>query len=94
MIQTISPYAASKTAEIMSRYRPIAPKPEAPAAGEDSAGGLPNGISKSPYLRNVWAHLQARPTRTRKRNRSAAFSSSHAVKRSRPGGISVPKSGV
>ncbi|KAL0322988.1 UNVERIFIED_CONTAM: hypothetical protein Sangu_1918100 [Sesamum angustifolium] len=76
MIQTISPYASARTAEIMSRYRPIAPKPEAPSpnsAAENDNSALPNGIRKSPYLRNVWAHLQARPTRTRKRGRTAAF---------------------
>ncbi|KAK4434349.1 hypothetical protein Salat_0597700 [Sesamum alatum] len=76
MIQTISPYASARTAEIMSRYRPIAPKPESPSPNsppENETSALPNGIRKSPYLRNVWAHLQARPTRTRKRGRSATF---------------------
>lgn len=76
MIQTINPYATARTAEIMSRYRPIAPKPEAPtgnSTAENENSAVPNGIRKSPYLRNVWAHLQARPTRTRKRGRSAPF---------------------
>ncbi|KAL8487692.1 hypothetical protein ACS0TY_024133 [Phlomoides rotata] len=78
MIRTINPCATARTAEIMSRYRPIAPKPEAPAANSTAAeendnSALPSGIRKSPYLSNVWAHLQARPTRTRKRGRSAAF---------------------
>ncbi|KAL0432588.1 UNVERIFIED_CONTAM: hypothetical protein Slati_2593100 [Sesamum latifolium] len=85
MIQTISPYASARTAEIMSRYRPIAPKPEAPSpnsAAENDNSALPNGIRKSPYLRNVWAHLQARPTRTRKRGRTAAFAPP-SVKRTR-----------
>ncbi|KAL2242141.1 UNVERIFIED_CONTAM: hypothetical protein Sindi_0332100 [Sesamum indicum] len=85
MIQTISPYASARTAEIMSRYRPIAPKPEAPSPNspaENDNSALPNGIRKSPYLRNVWAHLQARPTRTRKRGRTAAFAPP-SVKRTR-----------
>ncbi|XP_051149912.1 uncharacterized protein LOC127264424 [Andrographis paniculata] len=72
MIRTINPCAAAKTAEIMSRYRPIAPKPEV-ASQENDGSALPDGIKKSPYLRNVWANMQARPTRTRKRGRTAAF---------------------
>ncbi|KAG6425125.1 hypothetical protein SASPL_115550 [Salvia splendens] len=69
----------------MSRYRPIAPKPETPssAADTDSSSALPNGIRKSPYLSNVWAHLQARPTRTRKRGRTAPFPAASSVKRPR-----------
>ncbi|KAK6130811.1 hypothetical protein DH2020_035452 [Rehmannia glutinosa] len=69
----------------MSRYRPIAPKPESSnpnSMAENENSGLPNGIRKSPYLRNVWAHLQARPTRTRKRGRTAAFAPP-SVKRAR-----------
>ncbi|KAH6788546.1 hypothetical protein C2S51_003552 [Perilla frutescens var. frutescens] len=86
MIQTINPYATARTAEIMSRYRPIAPKPEPPAtnsAADNDSSAVPTGIRKSPYLRNVWAHLQARPTRTRKRGRTAAFSPPSSVKRTR-----------
>ncbi|MCD9643741.1 Sdr4p [Datura stramonium] len=74
MMQTLNPYpSTSKTAEIMARYRPIAPKPEAPTSpvSEDNPSGLPPNIRKSPFLRNVWPHLQARPTRTRKRGRTA-----------------------
>ncbi|KAG8377546.1 hypothetical protein BUALT_Bualt08G0044400 [Buddleja alternifolia] len=88
MIQTINPYATARTAEIMSRYRPIAPKPEASTANntmddhDNSGAVLPHSIRKSPYLRNVWAHLQARPTRTRKRGRTAAFAPP-SVKRTR-----------
>ncbi|KAG6422052.1 hypothetical protein SASPL_118613 [Salvia splendens] len=69
----------------MSRYRPIAPKPETPSSAADTdSSALPNGIRKSPYLSNVWAHLQARPTRTRKRGRTAPFSpASSSVKRPR-----------
>ncbi|XP_019174078.1 PREDICTED: uncharacterized protein LOC109169670 [Ipomoea nil] len=74
MMQTLKPYSTTaKTAEIMARYRPIAPKPEAsgsPSSPENS-NALPQSISKSPFLRNIWPHLQARPTRTRKRGRSA-----------------------
>ncbi|XP_075494912.1 uncharacterized protein LOC142532518 [Primulina tabacum] len=103
MIQTINPYASARTAEIMSRYRPIAPKPEAPSSSsmaensdiqngsEQENSGMPQSIRKSAYLRDVWAHLQARPTRTRKRGRSAAFPPP-PMKRSRSGfqGISTP----
>jgi len=78
MMQTLNPYGTTaKTAEIMARYRPIAPKPEAsgtrsgsPSSPENS-NALPQSISKSPYLRNIWPQLQARPTRTRKRGRYA-----------------------
>ncbi|KAL9143879.1 hypothetical protein ABFS82_14G262800 [Erythranthe guttata] len=98
MIQTINPYATARTAEIMSRYRPIAPKPESPATGsaaENDSSAVPSGIRKSPYLRNVWAHLQARPTRTRKRGRAAAFSPP-SVKRARTclQGLASPYQGV
>lgn len=68
----------AKTAEIMSRYRPIAPKPDLVLTNPTSDGGGGGGglsesekISQSPYLRNVWANLQARPTRTRKRGRTS-----------------------
>ncbi|CAK9146478.1 unnamed protein product, partial [Ilex paraguariensis] len=67
MIRTLSPYTGTpKTAEIMARYRPIAPKPEVPV------NTLVNqNIRQSDYLRNVWPHLLQRPTRTRKRGRPA-----------------------
>ncbi|XP_031108730.1 uncharacterized protein LOC116013223 [Ipomoea triloba] len=78
MMQTLNPYSTTaKTAEIMARYRPIAPKPEASGSGSGSpsspenSNALPQSIRKSPYLRNIWPQLQARPTRTRKRGRSA-----------------------
>ncbi|XP_009623966.1 uncharacterized protein LOC107770665 [Nicotiana tabacum] len=74
MMQTLNPYpSTSKTAEIMARYRPIAPKPEVPTSpvSENNPSGLPANINKSPFLRNVWPQLQARPTRTRKRGRTA-----------------------
>ncbi|PIN03230.1 hypothetical protein CDL12_24251 [Handroanthus impetiginosus] len=67
MIQTINPYASARTAEIMSRYRPIAPKPETPQPENENSG-----VKKSPYMKNVWAHLQARPTRTSKRGRTSS----------------------
>ncbi|CAN1164051.1 hypothetical protein LINPERPRIM_LOCUS32965 [Linum perenne] len=63
MMKTLSTYTATaKTAEIMSRYRPIAPKPDSPSDQK---------IRQSPYLRDLWPQLQARPTRTRKRSRGA-----------------------
>ncbi|KAK9075437.1 hypothetical protein SSX86_003760 [Deinandra increscens subsp. villosa] len=95
MIQTLNPYTpTAKTAEIMARYRPIAPKPQTPNAsgGSDEGSGSGSGsgtgsgsgsgsgsspsamsptIRQSPYLRNVWPHLQSRPTRTRKRGRTS-----------------------
>lgn len=59
----------------MSRYRPIAPKPETSSnsINEDSSSSsssLSQKIKQSPYLRNLWPQLQARPTRTRKRGRA------------------------
>ncbi|GAB4839288.1 hypothetical protein Ancab_028815 [Ancistrocladus abbreviatus] len=73
MIQTLNPCpTSSKTDEIMSRYRPIAPKPEAPITSNHDNGPMSRQkMRHSPYLRNIWAHLQARPTRTRKRGRTA-----------------------
>ena len=87
MIKTLNPYATTaKTAEIMSRYRPIAPKPETPSS--PSSETTPSNtttsqkIRQSPYLRNLWPQLQARPTRTRKRGR-AALSPPTTLKRQR-----------
>ncbi|KAK8681650.1 hypothetical protein V6N13_054052 [Hibiscus sabdariffa] len=72
MIKTLNPYSTTaKTAEIMSRYRPIAPKPEVPANPIDESSAMSQKISQSPYLRNLWPQLQARPSRTRKRGRAA-----------------------
>ncbi|OMO70769.1 hypothetical protein COLO4_28493 [Corchorus olitorius] len=55
----------------MSRYRPIAPKPEMPSSSVNESSGMSSKIRQSPYLRNLWPQLQARPTRTRKRGRAA-----------------------
>ncbi|VFQ99058.1 unnamed protein product [Cuscuta campestris] len=85
----------------MARYRPIAPKPAeasssaCPNSSNNNDAGLPPSISRSPFLRDVWAQLQARPTRTRKRGRSAALAPPHLplIKRPRPPcfqGISPP----
>ncbi|KDP41608.1 hypothetical protein JCGZ_16015 [Jatropha curcas] len=72
MLKTLSPYSTTaKTAEIMSRYRPIAPKPEPPANSLGESSSMSQKIRQSPYLRNLWPQLQARPTRTRKRGRAA-----------------------
>ncbi|GMN34909.1 hypothetical protein TIFTF001_004964 [Ficus carica] len=71
MIKTLNPYAnTAKTAEIMSRYRPIAPKPETPTSPTSDPTSTSLKIRRSPYLRNLWPQLQARPTRTRKRGRA------------------------
>ncbi|XP_050892754.1 uncharacterized protein LOC127098261 [Lathyrus oleraceus] len=77
MIKTLTPYPnPAKTAEIMSRYRPIAPKPETCSSnnsisdGSSSSNSLSHKLKQSPYLRNLWPQLQARPTRTRKRGRA------------------------
>ncbi|KAE9599981.1 hypothetical protein Lal_00045353 [Lupinus albus] len=71
MIKTLSPYPnPSKTAEIMSRYRPIAPKPETSSTSINE-GSTSQKINTSPYLRTLWSQLQARPTRTRKRGRTS-----------------------
>lgn len=72
MIKTLNPYTTTaKTAEIMSRYRPIAPKPESSTDPSNECPSMSQKIRQSPYLRNLWPQLQARPTRTRKRGRSA-----------------------
>ncbi|CAL0323736.1 unnamed protein product [Lupinus luteus] len=70
MIKTLTPYPnPAKTAEIMSRYRPIAPKPETSSTSMNE-GSTSQKIKSSPYLRSLWSQLQARPTRTRKRGRA------------------------
>lgn len=69
MLQTLNPYPnTAKTARIMARYRPIAPKPDVMV---NPVSDMTPNIIQSPYLRNVWPHLQARPTRTRKRGRTS-----------------------
>ncbi|XP_047325183.1 uncharacterized protein LOC124928972 [Impatiens glandulifera] len=104
MIQALNPPCTAKTAEIMSRYRPIAPKPEPPTTTtttttaitssfpeSSSHSPFPQNIRQSPYLMNVWPHLQARPTRTRKRGRTA-LAPPLMTKRPRPHLISLPPS--
>ncbi|KAK8692475.1 hypothetical protein V6N13_075934 [Hibiscus sabdariffa] len=88
MIKTLNPY--SSTAEIMSRYRPIAPKPDVSANSMNDSSGMSQKIRQwqSPYLRNLWPQLQARPTRTRKRGR-AALSSAAPLKRARTNVVEV-----
>ncbi|KAE8683320.1 NADH-ubiquinone oxidoreductase-related-like protein [Hibiscus syriacus] len=72
MIKTLNTYYnTAKTAEIMSRYRPTAPKPEVPANAVDESSAISQVIRQSPYLRNLWPRLQSRPSRTRKRGRTA-----------------------
>ncbi|KAL8127959.1 uncharacterized protein LOC141720229 [Apium graveolens] len=74
MMQTLD---SSKTAQILARYRPIAPKP--PDLDENTSNSSPNSdsscmpqkIRDSPYLRTVWPQLQSRPTRIRKRGRTS-----------------------
>ncbi|GMI91084.1 DROUGHT RESPONSE GENE [Hibiscus trionum] len=80
MIKTLNPYSSTaKTAEIMSRYRPIAPKPDVPANSMNESSGMSQKIRQSPYM---WPQLQARPSRTRKRGRGA-LSSAAPLKRAR-----------
>ncbi|XWS21301.1 hypothetical protein CRYUN_Cryun30bG0043900 [Craigia yunnanensis] len=82
MIKALNPYSTTvKTAEIMSRYRPIAPKPEVPANSMSESSAMSQKVRQSPYLRNLWYQLQARPTRTRKRGRTAL--SAPTIKRAR-----------
>ncbi|PSR99916.1 Histidine-rich glycoprotein [Actinidia chinensis var. chinensis] len=86
MIQALNPASnTAKTAEIMSRYRPIAPKPEVANTTTTTSEGscVSQKIRQSPYLRNVWPHLQARPTRTRKRGRTSLAPLPPAAKRPR-----------
>lgn len=79
MIKTLSiSYSnTEKTAEIMSRYRPIAPKPET----QSNPTTQNPKMTQSPYLRNIWSQLQARPTRTRKRGRATLSVSPPSLKR-------------
>jgi|UniRef100_A0A2N9EDV1 hypothetical protein len=91
MIKTLNPYSnTAKTAEIMSRYRPIAPKPEAPTDPMNENPSMSQKIRQSPYLRNLWPQLQARPTRTRKRGRAALSPTSFKRPRTHVFGLSSP----
>ncbi|CAN7133667.1 unnamed protein product, partial [Brassica rapa subsp. narinosa] len=69
-----------KTAEILSKYRPIAPRPGTNQLNDNessSSSYMSHKISQSPYLRHLWPQLQARPTRTRKRGRGGMGPTSH-----------------
>ncbi|KAK4795644.1 hypothetical protein SAY86_027970 [Trapa natans] len=77
-----SPASTCKTVEILSRYRPIAPKPGVPAVSDGSSSPSSHSsspsstvmtqmISQPPYLMNHWPQLQPRPAGTRKRGRAA-----------------------
>ncbi|KAE8695858.1 hypothetical protein F3Y22_tig00110683pilonHSYRG00406 [Hibiscus syriacus] len=89
MIKTLNPYSTTaKTAELLSRYRPIAPKPEVPANSIDENSALYQKMKQSPYLRNLWPHLQDRPTRSRKRGRAAL--SPTTLKRARTHILGLP----
>ncbi|KAA8537861.1 hypothetical protein F0562_027559 [Nyssa sinensis] len=74
----------------MSRYRPIAPKPDVPMGPTCENPSMSEKISQSPYLRNVWPHLQARPTRTRKRGRTALAPPTFKRLRTHALGLSSP----
>ncbi|CAK7347414.1 unnamed protein product [Dovyalis caffra] len=91
MIKTLIPYSnTAKTAEIMSRYRPIAPKPEGPVSSMDESSSMSQKIRDSPYLRNLWPQMQARPTRTRKRGRAAVSPPTFKRPRTHLLGLSSP----
>lgn len=74
----------------MSRYRPIAPKPEVPVNSMDESSSMSQKIKQSPYLRNLWPQLQARPTRTRKRGRACISPPSIKRPRTHMLGLSTP----
>ncbi|CAH9121781.1 unnamed protein product [Cuscuta epithymum] len=76
---------SSKDGEILTTYRPISPEPELTplvgvgargdaGEGSSSVNAFPESIINSPYLWNVWSHLQARPTQSWERSGSSAFS--------------------
>ncbi|KAK1405631.1 NADH-ubiquinone oxidoreductase-related-like protein [Heracleum sosnowskyi] len=73
MMQTLN---SSKTAEILARYRPIAPKPPDNDLTDNNTNtnsnpsGMPEKIRDSGYVRSVWPHHEARPTQSRKRGRA------------------------
>ncbi|KAJ1430384.1 hypothetical protein SESBI_07883 [Sesbania bispinosa] len=68
MIKTLNLNPSAKTAEIMSRYRPIAPKPE---NSTTEGSSISQKIKQySPYHKNLWSQLLARPTRTKRRART------------------------
>ncbi|GAB2228398.1 hypothetical protein Droror1_Dr00010236 [Drosera rotundifolia] len=81
MIKTLNLISASSsktTNEIMSRYRPIAPRPVEAGVSADGSPKMSHGT----YLSTVWSNLQARPARSRKRGRGGGISPL-AIKRRR-----------
>ncbi|KAI4389866.1 hypothetical protein MLD38_002040 [Melastoma candidum] len=72
MIKALPPPSYSRTAEILSRYRPIAPKPHQLPSDCTS----PDKSTPSPHLRTLLPQVHARPARTRKRGRGASAASS------------------
>lgn len=82
MVQSMNPPYSfqSKTAEIMSRYRPIAPKPSLPLPNNNNPPARPESTSlvtcqettqhQQQFLHLLWPRLHdRRTTRTRKRSR-------------------------
>ncbi|XAR61974.1 hypothetical protein NMG60_11016537 [Bertholletia excelsa] len=72
MIHTFNHCATTaKTAEILSRYRPIAPKPETPSNPMSETPSELEKIKQSPDMHDACTSSRAPPTRTRKRGRQA-----------------------
>ncbi|KAL1821867.1 hypothetical protein ACET3Z_016736 [Daucus carota] len=83
---------SSKTAEILARYRPIAPKPpdhqltDKDSSTNSNPPAMPEKIRESAYMRSVWPRLQARPNhRARKRGRALLAPILPSLKRSKGG---------
>ncbi|CAN8291172.1 unnamed protein product [Cochlearia groenlandica] len=90
MIKILNPHTTTtttlKTAEILSKYRPIAPKPGTTSQANDNdlSSTMSHKINQSPYLRSLWPQLQARPTRTRKRGRGGMGTHTSPLAMKRP----------
>ncbi|KAI4339816.1 hypothetical protein MLD38_024716 [Melastoma candidum] len=86
MIKALPPPSYSRTAEILSRYRPIAPKPDPLPPGCTS----PDKIPPSPYHRTLLPQFHTHPARTRKRGRGASAASSLSSSSSKRHRSAVP----
>ncbi|XP_068654029.1 uncharacterized protein [Aristolochia californica] len=90
MIRSMDVLAASRTEQILSRYRPIAPKPQffpsnAPFERTPPPANLP--ATAPPFIAN-FSNLQQKPCKTRKRSRGgASFSALKKAKSTQVGDL-------
>ncbi|XP_058080711.1 uncharacterized protein LOC131228882 [Magnolia sinica] len=87
MISSLGLLSTSKTDQILSRYRPIAPRPQLPPNPLLDGPPIEKNIL-SPFLKNLSSHHKTRSTRSRKRTKTC--NSTAAQKRSKTHHLTQP----